>query len=360
MTSITVAEVKLSINQKLLGGVRSRSITQSTENANEVYDDNENGANPISTINNVGLRKSLLKQLAGTTEAIELGQVNDTSNQVIFELDYQENINPQVAANSTVKRIGINTATGVVQVANYQINHNKLHYLEVKIFEYVSNYLQSKNVVVVDIFARQDGQIKCDNTTPETHSIVLWKPRNDNDVILIDPSRVEFSRHIQEAVKNTPSLGINLIIHRVGKGIFYSTSRKLQHLPGYSNYVAESPHPRDCIDLAVKMALTLGQHTTRKEGLKAVSYLSNTKTYYGEGNKMPSIFDNTFMRELQSSTKESPPNHDDTRKGATDFIEAINVKSELNKLNAKLKAQGQNNDIVKDYSLRKLKDIIAM
>ena len=282
---------------------------------------------------------------------------------VIFELDYRENINPeavqeveeevkqevsqsQLSNTQTplVKRFGI-SPEAVPNAAGYNIICNRLHYVEQEVFNLAIQELSSKlsaqdlqsqqvqeylcNVVVVDIFAREQGKIKTTQVgLPETHTVVLWK-KEPSTIVLIDPSHTKFSQHIDSLI-----IGNYSIMQSISGGdIVYSTQRKET---GYSPYEEQNPKPRDCIDIAVKIAFEINEQQKESTNIEQItqnvfSQISNKKRLSRHLDKI----DGTFIRELQSSSK-------NIRREAKRFLEDEAVQLIVPKV------IGENLDIIKE------------
>jgi hypothetical protein len=134
-----------------------------------------------------------------------------------------------------------------------------LHPLEVFLIRDAIHDLIYKGVktVLVDIFARKDdGAIKMESTKPEVHTIVLYVQPNEgkNQIVIIDPSNSEFSKHL---VFNTfkrlfePDTDIELLIPQKELRI-YEPADKNKIGPNSDQY-------RDCIDIGVKIAFGLNK-----------------------------------------------------------------------------------------------------
>ena len=214
-----------------------------------------------------------------------------------------------------------------------------MHYVEQKVLENAFQELNTKlsaealqkqmmkaneypnNIVLVDIFARKQGTIKIDQSTklPETHTIVLWK-KTDQDVLLIDPSKVDFSEHIANSlnlIRDVLKIEQKILPSDIEGGIIYATQEKNT---GYSEYDNKDPMPRDCIDIAVKIAFEIHEQQLRGTDITKIeenvfSQISNKKKL----SKAVTNVDNTFIRELQSSNLK-------VREEAKQFLESQEVQ----------------------------------
>ena len=353
VNTLSNGDYKLYANQKGLGGMMSRrymsgSITPSTQG-------NENFKRFESQ------QEQLHKQLLSYVQEEDYNQTQNISStlveqqhitdpeKVIFELYYQEDINtnvvqeqekmkqeesqPQVPStqSSLVKRFGINPEA-VQYAAGYGIAGDRLHYVEQEVFNLAIQELSDKlsaqelqnqqeyshNVVVVDIFAREQGKIKIQQGLPETHTVVLWK-KAEQEIVLIDPNKFEFSNHIStQQIQALTTLTISSIIPlRLEGDIVYGTQGKTT---GYSEYTDPNPLPRDCIDIAVKIAFEINEQQKENIDIKQIeekvfSQISNNKKL----SKYLDKIDGTFIRELQSSNK-------NTRRDAKQFLKTKEVQ----------------------------------
>ena len=332
-------DYKLYVNQKGLGGMMSRSgsITPTTQAQVLTF----------STISHQQEVEQLKEQLEQAKTQSNYLQVSNTAltlyeqehignpNNVIFELHYQENINAQVEetlkevkeevkqeelqpqvsitqGGPLVKRFGINPEA-VPGAVGYNITYDRLHYVEQEVFNLAIQELSNKssaqelqsqqeyphNVVVVDIFAREQGKIKTTQTgLPETHTVVLWK-KIEQEIVLIDPNNTRFSQHIKEAYYKLTNTDISIL--NIENGVIYSTNSKPT---GYSKYSEETVKPRDCIDIAVKIAFEINE-----QQLKFTQFQQIEKNVCSQisNNTPPNIsltksLNTTFIRELQSTS----------------------------------------------------------
>ena len=146
--------------------------------------------------------------------------------------------------------------------------HKLLHPIEVYLIQETLNNTED-GPVLVDIFARNDdGTIRMGSqetapmaaaaeeakespTTPETHTIVLYKQAGK--VIIIDPNNSDFSNHI--------ALGINKVLVLQNCEQDYEIvvpKHKLQIYTPKEGTVGPNPEQfRDCIDIAVKLAFAI-------------------------------------------------------------------------------------------------------
>lgn len=201
-------------------------------------------------------------------------------DQCLFKVAYQENLPGPILNGPQVYRFGIRA--GVLKdIIGTVLEADKLHPLEQILLEKAFNHLSAKtsannrvqinycnNVSLVDIFARDDtGLIKPDTyhpTLPEIHTVALWR-RTDNEFVLIDPTKASFS----EIILKYPSQGSQIKIVQTsyvktslpGKQpnndpIFYGTGGVP---PGRDLQNPKDCTPRDCTDIAVKIAFLINE-----------------------------------------------------------------------------------------------------
>ena len=228
-----------------------------------------------------------------------------------FETIYQEGIEGANFLNQdtpAVLRYGLNTESKALDdIVGSCIEKGILHPYEETLFiealnylkevENAENYINMKNttyypnnVILVDIFDRSSGFINKGNN--QTHTIALWK-KKDNEVVLIDPSNVEFSKYLSNIFKFTPIEPTKKILY--GSGGCET---------GYSNYYDSKPKPRDCIDIAVKVAFELNDQ--QKECLTLDKITDNMLLQLSNQKAIaPHMYlvQNEFVRTLQSTSK---------------------------------------------------------
>lgn len=210
-------------------------------------------------------------------------------NGIIFKKDYQLHIRGKDLsldeagiAGPLVSRFGMDPNT-LISLTSTPLKKDELHFIERELFVLALTELEAKssgeatinehknnypnNVVLMDIFVREDGKIRKDTNSdnPETHTIALWKKR-DKTIVLIDPSKVDYSKDLKKALELLAK-GAEVQIHLPTKGILYGTSAKET---GYSSIVANSIEKhkyRDCIDVAVKIGFELNELQIHKNPL---------------------------------------------------------------------------------------------
>ena len=255
--------------------------------------------------------------------------------------------------NITVKRDDkINEQYGIQDGIDFS---KDLHPIEKHLFKSAIKHLNGndqtintdtgykQNIVLVDFLVRNTNkqgkilnEIKIDENTksPETHTIVLWKQRK-GDIQIIDPSRTSFSAFLggNDGLLNqlypNSEQKFNTLNKKKYPVIYGSNGQQT----GYSFYTDENPKPRDCIDIAVKIAFELSElikQNLEVEGddlallestiLKtALSKISNQ--FYVNSKK---IFNGAFYRKQQSSlTALRNTANESTKKFSTDFDKSI-------------------------------------
>lgn len=153
----------------------------------------------------------------------------------------------------------------------------------------------SRNVVLVDIFDRSTNVIN--EGRNQTHTIALWKNKDD-EIVLIDPSKRSYSDHLLESVRAVGKVNVEIFAVPVIYGI-----ASYGQDTGYSSYEEEVPKPRDCVDIAVKIAFELNEQQKLRSSLKQIEnnmleQISNQLNQAKYLNK----FEKLVIRELQSSS----------------------------------------------------------
>ncbi len=134
-----------------------------------------------------------------------------------------------------------------------------LHPLEIiTIIKAINDVQKKAKTALIDIFVRDDivkgdkEKIKFDVKTrlPETHTVVLYQ-KSSGDIILIDPSNSDFSKHLASEMSNLLVSGklMDQTLKIPTKEIKIYTPAK-DTGPGSKQY-------RDCIDIATKIAFGL-------------------------------------------------------------------------------------------------------
>jgi len=152
------------------------------------------------------------------------------------------------------KKGGSVKSGGSKGIKDDQVPLKMLHPLEVFLIRDAIDYFKSSGSksVLVDIFARDDnGSIRIKDDKPETHTIVLY--RNIEQIIVIDPSNPDFSKHI-------PMNSIRLFRSDENLVEIIAPLKQKIYAPFDSENVGpRSDQYRDCIDLSVKIAFGLNR-----------------------------------------------------------------------------------------------------
>lgn len=221
----------------------------------------------------------------------------------LVKIPYQSSIapsrnDPSASTNPTgplVERFAIDPEA-VKSAANQPINANELHPVEKEGLQQALQALSGQqsaaqpasgkykqNTFMVDIFARMNGLIKQEQgkTLPETHTVVLWK-KQDDEIVLFDPNKREFSQHIkeplQDMLRQTHANG------QVSLATFFPANAKML-------YGTRDLHPanqRDCIDIAAKIGFTIEEDQLTSSDAGAIeksAYLRITNQAESRGAK---------------------------------------------------------------------------
>lgn len=212
-------------------------------------------------------------------------------------------------------RYGLNTESKELDslVGSY-IEKGVLHPYEEALFQRAFEYLKlvesadhyikngdkseyPNNIVLVDIFDRSKGFINAGHN--QSHTIALWK-KKDAELILIDPSNVGFSDHLSKSLSNL--LKVEISLSSVTGGVIYGSGGKET---GYSKYTDVLPKPRDCVDIAVKVAFELNEQQKWQVDFMKVEFdmlqqVSNQTIVAPHMNLVKDI----NVRTLQSTSKE--------------------------------------------------------
>lgn len=219
----------------------------------EVYEQN------IDTIDNSAIYKDLYSNNEGNTvlkHGIELSSVKKLA----------EIYNKQHNKLSLIKTQGSQTESKKSNKSNKEAQPDiLLHPLEVKLIQDAITSLKTseQKTALIDIFARTDKEdINIDIKTgiPETHTVVLYK-NSENEVVIIDPSNSNFSRHIALNTNNELIDGTVRIIAPEKEIKIYSPASKDKIGPNPDQY-------RDCIDIAVKLAFGLNKREGKIDPIK--------------------------------------------------------------------------------------------
>lgn len=181
----------------------------------------------------------------------EIYQYKDNS---VTRFAFNEKLLPYEKFADSKKLSSWKSSTKSAQAIKANADRIELEELETQLLKQATDYLLSskEETIVVDIFAREQGQIKNADGFVELHSVVLFK--HNEKIHVIDPSNFSFSCHLFNFNKD-------LIITRYSTDKIYEPAsakngigKKL--INKYNSITGASlDQYRDCIDIAVKIAL---------------------------------------------------------------------------------------------------------
>ena len=282
--------------------------------------------------NNIKQKQSKYKaQLEKLTQSYEAMQKHDLSQGDLIDKDgcflkvYQQDAQNQLvtAAKPYVYHYGIDPEHAKCLVGHI-IAQDFLHPIEELLLDASINRLKvsldaeaflSSNaankpyahiMVLIDIFVRKldiagNMCIKHDGNgipdygkgTPATHTVVLWKTK-EKELTLIDPNNADFSNVLVGKVL----AGYKIVAgQELTAKLLYSTNDKPA---GYQNYQDSPITPRDCTDIAVKVAFELEEHQLTCVSIDAIK--QQVVTQISNQEVLNSILPDAFnTRALQSS-----------------------------------------------------------
>ncbi len=247
-----------------------------------------------------------------------------------------------------ITRLAINIyANEVKSLIHTPILNDGLHKIEKEIFDKAFEQLNRPNtpcVVLVDVLVREKNSNPTQNSdmyivredyktkAPETHTVCLWK-QSINNVMLIDPSNSKFTAYLKDIIERAfPTFKTEIMVHtndkrhKIGNDdLFYSAGL---WVVGGNTFQA-----RDCIDIAVKIALIIIDGTKQK--LTNIDIIQNIKQLSNQ-NAVNSVYkpNNTIIRELQSSISKDREEVKQKLKDNSSDLEVITVNTlaELNEV----------------------------
>ena len=163
----------------------------------------------------------------------------------------QSLLGAQIKCNISASKRSVFEKGGITKVS--------LHSLEKQLLQEAVTHLLNladTKTVLVDIFARVEGQIRIDNGIPETHTVVLYKNlavNGKHEVLVIDPSNFRFSSHVANPDN------VQHITDDTFGGIKVSYEQNKIYTPTTKNIGPNPDQYRDCIDIAVKLAFGLNK-----------------------------------------------------------------------------------------------------
>ena len=308
---LSIKKVVIQLEHDVEQNIQKVELLEKLTSIDKSYDKNlqETKSKVISSKEQV----SILKK----NSAIEIKHDSGFSFETIYQEGIGENHGVIGTVTPAVLRYGLDTESEVLNnlVGSY-IEKGVLHPYEEALFQRAFDYLNRvessdhyiksgdkseypNNVVLVDIFDRSKGFINEGHN--QTHTIALWKKR-DNEFVLIDPSQKSYSDHLLDSIKlifkNINTSSCNTLY---GVAVYRDNE-----ITGYSDYHENKPKPRDCVDVAVKVAFELNEQQklhvdlTKIESdmLKQISNDVKNAEYLGK-------FKGVVVRELQSSVYET-------------------------------------------------------
>lgn len=188
--------------------------------------------------------------------------IPNTYHNKYFQITYTHPEHPDPNLKNVVLRFGI-----IAQSCDTSINTANIS-IEYALYNLAKDYLTMSNnhVVLLDIFAREDGAITEalaeDNTRlgfPETHTIVLWKQSN-SAIFVLDPNQKIYSDFIVRTLKALGEDKINneppqppLLGTTFYKNNYLLTNNNKPKVGRGAGYM------RDCIDIAIKAGFELNR-----------------------------------------------------------------------------------------------------
>jgi hypothetical protein len=271
----------------------------------------------ISTVKVKGETIEQHLQKLKLSSQVQINNIKDFGFETIYQEEIADITEIKLLREDTpaVLRYGLDTdSESLRSIVGNSIEKGLLHPFEEALFYKAKDYLQQvdsaenylqtiekniphpNNVVLVDIFDRSSGLIKEGHS--QTHTIALWK-KKDNEIVLIDPSKTDFSNHLCKPLQSIFGTNIHSLI--VLDDVIYGSGGKET---GYSEYNIFMPKPRDCIDIAVKIAFELNEQQKstldlQKTSNNAIMQISNQKALAPHMNLIKDI----FVRTLQSTNK---------------------------------------------------------
>lgn len=169
---------------------------------------------------------------------------------------------------------------------------------------------ESKKTALIDIFARKEnGEILLEsNGVPEIHTIVLYiqNTTSNKQILIIDPSNSDFSKHVM--------FNSDIIFMEHAKimpiEILTPPNTLKIYVPPAKVLTGPNPdQPRDCVDIAVKIAFGLNKH----QGLVDIRYLFSV-TEIQEVTNQKEVNESLFFESTDSLARIRQASSDNTRK----------------------------------------------
>ncbi|MBL4705208.1 MAG: hypothetical protein JKY54_11855 [Flavobacteriales bacterium] len=229
----------------------------------------------IDSIDKLQIKVSFLdKKLVSLTAQIGKIQTEVSGNAMLI-VPYQKDLSTRGVFDDQSPRTiryAINSSA-VPELTGIYLDKEMLHPIEEALFGSAFVLLENvrveagneeqylNNIVLVDFFVRDDDKIKKYKETeaPETHTVALWKKTN-SEYILIDPSNTKFSTFLVPLLNKLNVMqGKKISELPIEGGILYGPGKEPT---GYSSPL-QLQKPRDCTDIAVKIAFELNEQQNK-------------------------------------------------------------------------------------------------
>jgi hypothetical protein len=215
---------------------------------------------------------------------------------------------------SSVKSGGSKGTAGSNSSRKPNGEQHMLHPLEVlnirQALEACQTHIQK--TVLIDIFARDEktSVIKLeDNGAPKVHTVVLYlqQDRDRDQVLVIDPSNSEFSKHLA-GNSDLIFLPHTRILPR--EVLVPPTQVKIYSPPSGVETGLKPHEPRNCTDIAVKLAFGLNKHA----GNIDIKDLASLSAIQQVGNN-ESVNKSLFFEPIEAIARIRQASNDDLREG---------------------------------------------
>ncbi|MGR3912841.1 MAG: hypothetical protein QRY71_06020 [Candidatus Rhabdochlamydia sp.] len=169
------------------------------------------------------------------------------------------------------------------------------------------------NIILLDVFVWENQKVNIEKGKFVFHTVCLWQEKS-NEITLIDPSKLSFSyntikNHFEKYKIKNNNNQIVLNFEKFGNLSPSNFEEKIVFYKGDINPSREDGTPRDCIDIAVKIAFILSTyHPTNKNRdaiIEELKKLSNIASLSPILKKILNSKGSTcFLRNIQSSIAE--------------------------------------------------------
>ena len=235
---------------------------------------------------------------------------------------------------SSVKSGGSKGTTSSTGPKKANGEQHMLHPLEVLNIRTALEFCQTqgKKTVLVDIFARDEktSVIKLEgNGAPEVHTVVLYLQQDSgrDQVLVIDPSNSEFSKHLagNSDLIFLPHTGI------LPREVLVPPTQVKIYSPPSGAVTGPNPDsPRECTDIAVKLAFGLNKHTGIIDirdlvSVPAIKQITNNDT----------INENLFFLPIEALARIRQASSDDLREGVDKILASMQSQIESSKAHFK-------------------------